>query len=490
MKTFIKFFKQHRVIWVPVLILILFSCKASQSPAPPIDTSLYNRIVILYTNDEHGWMEPSGQYGGAAGMMGLWKENEAYTADGPFLILSGGDMWTGPAISTWTQGESMTAVMSAMEYDAAAIGNHEFDFRIDGLVQRISESAFPLLAANIREKNTGEIPPFAVPYIIKEVNGVKVGLIGLSSESTPLTTFPDFVEDLEFINYVDALEETVPQVKGEGAQLLVVLGHICHSEMLTLAPYAAELGIALVGGGHCNQLITDDPEGVTYVQTNGHMMYYARVDIYFDTGTETVMSINASVHENSGGAPDPAIESIVSFWRSEVDKDLSQVIGYVENKIPRNSTAMSNMITDSWLWNDPTADISLTNSGGIRQDIPAGDITYGTLVSVLPFENNLYRLALTGEQLTGCIQDLVMGGMTAVGGYQLMDGTPIDPGASYTVLTINYLYSRWDYNFSLYDPDPYDTSIHYRQPVIDWIKSLNTTMANPLDGYLDHTSRR
>jgi 2',3'-cyclic-nucleotide 2'-phosphodiesterase (5'-nucleotidase family) len=150
---------------------------------------------------------------------------------------------------------------------------------------------------------------------------------------------------------------------------------------------------------------------------------------------------------------------------------------------------MFNMVTDSWLYNFPSADISLTNMGGIRQDIPAGDITFGTIVSVLPFENNILEVDLTGAQLVECISDLVVGGMTTIGGYQLSDGTPINPGTIYKVLTLDYLYSRPDYCFQYYDVDPYPTSMHYRQPVIDWIISLNTSAANPLDNYLDHTAR-
>ena len=93
-------------------------------------------IVILYTNDEHGWMEANDKSDGAAGMFGLWKDKEGYNEDGNYLILSGGDMWTGPALSTWFEGESMVDVMNAMHYDAATVGNHEFDFKIEGLRKR------------------------------------------------------------------------------------------------------------------------------------------------------------------------------------------------------------------------------------------------------------------------------------------------------------------------------------------------------------------
>ena len=115
-----------------------------------ISTQQEKNVIILYTNDEHGWLEPTKTTAGAPGLMGLWREKEGYTKDGPFLILSGGDMWTGPAISTWFRGKPMADVMNAMDYAAGTIGNHEFDFKIEGLKQ---------LLANKKEAGASSRPP-------------------------------------------------------------------------------------------------------------------------------------------------------------------------------------------------------------------------------------------------------------------------------------------------------------------------------------------
>lgn len=220
------------------LIFIFFTCK--DEPIAPVESGLSKSIIVLYTNDEHGWMEPEGNYGGAAGLMGLWREHEGYSEEkNNYLILSGGDMWTGPAIATWFQGKSMVEVMNEMNYTAAAIGNHEFDFKIEELKKRMDESSFPFLSANIREKSSGNIPEYISPYIIKEVDGMKIGVIGLTTTSTPYTTFPDFVKEYDFINYTQALEEIVPQVKSEGADILIAMGHICLQEMQGLVSIAS-----------------------------------------------------------------------------------------------------------------------------------------------------------------------------------------------------------------------------------------------------------
>ncbi|MCP5102428.1 MAG: bifunctional metallophosphatase/5'-nucleotidase [bacterium] len=483
--------KTQTKIFLLFFILVLFSfyCSTKSTQEPNGTPSTTVQIIILYTNDEHGWMEATATHGGAAGMMGLWRQNEGYTADGPYLILSGGDMWTGPAISTWFRGESMIDVMNAMGYHAAAIGNHEFDFQVTGLNERLAQADFPFLSANIRNKSDGQIPDFAAPYVIIEINGVKVGVIGLSAMNTPRTTFPDYVADFDFIDYDTALRETVPQAVNAGAELLIVAGHICRSAMQNLSATAAELGIAVIGGGHCHQTVNEVKDGVVLIEADSNFLKYARVEIMFDPATDTVESIDYTVPTNQGGTPDSEIQNLVTNWSILTNEQLSEVIGYVDQDIERDSPAMYNMITDSWLSAFPTADISISNKGGVRQSIPAGDITLASIVGVLPFENTIYQLELTGEQLISCLDPtLFVGGMTTVGGYFLADGTPIGNDTGYSVLITDFMYSSYGC-FGSYEPALYKTGVHWRQPVIDWIKSLNTTPENPLDQYLDNVAR-
>jgi 2',3'-cyclic-nucleotide 2'-phosphodiesterase (5'-nucleotidase family) len=486
-----------------ILILFLAACINNSHPTATVteaaeptrssdETDGLRSLTILYTNDEHGWMEATEDSGGAAGLMGLWREKEGYTQDGPFLILSGGDMWTGPVISTWFDGESMADVMNVMGYDAAAIGNHEFDFGLDGLRERATQSEFPFLSANIRDRTTGDIPDYFLPYVVEEVGGITVGLIGLTTLGTPQTTMPDNVAGFDFIPYRQTLEEVVPQARADGAELLVIVGHICSDEMRALAPTAAELGIAVIGGGHCNERVSSIVDRVALVEGGAHMEAYAKVELTFDTTTDKVVSVEPSTNNNRGGAPDQEVAAIVGRWRAEADKTLAHVIGYAENEIGTRSDAMFNMVTDAWLTAYPNADIALTNRGGFRQSIPAGEITLATIVGVLPFSNVLVDVELTGAQLIESIEccNPVVGGMTTVGGYELVDGTSIDPESAYHVLINDFMYAGGDdFKFKVYDPDAYNTGIDWRQPVMDWIISLKTSPDDPLDAHLDAIPR-
>jgi 2',3'-cyclic-nucleotide 2'-phosphodiesterase (5'-nucleotidase family) len=492
-REIILIFRQALKLVPPALLFLFYLSSCDQNgPGPNGGDETERQITILYTNDEHGWMESTGATGGAAEMVGLWRSAEDYSDDAPILILSGGDMWTGPAISTWFQGESMLEVMNAMGYDAAAIGNHEFDFKVEGLEARLAQSDFPFLSANIREKAGGGIPDFALPYIVREVNGIQVGLIGLTTTSTPTSAFPDYVEDYDFIPYEDALEDVVPQVKEEGAELIIVIAHICYHEIQTLAATAAELGIAVMGGGHCHERFAEMVGDMAIIESGDWLQAYAKVDITFDIDADAVVSMKVSTHNNAGGTADPDVAALVEQWSDQEDAALSEVIGYTDSDIRRSSPAMHNMVTDAWLAAFPLADISATNRGGFRQDIPAGDITLGTIVGVLPFENAIVELNLTGVQVIDYIEDEypVVGGMTTIGGYFHGDGTPLAFDSTYLVLVTDYMYSSSDTLLSVYDPDAYATGINWREPVIDWIRVKNTSIADPLESYLDSEARQ
>jgi len=136
------------------------------------------------------------------------------------------------------------------------------------------------------------------------------------------------------------------------------------------------------------------------------------------------------------------------------------------------------------------ADIAFTNLGGIRQDIEAGEISKSDIIGVLPFNNNILELQLTGQEVIDCLGNHAVAGMTTSGGYKHADGTVFKLDSVYSVLTTDYLYIRESNSLSIYDPNPYYTEMNYHQPTIDFILSMNTSVANPLDNYLDYTPRR
>lgn len=470
----------------------------SPTPEPPPPTESLpdnlHEITILYTNDEHGYMEGFDGGPGAAEMVGLWKDTFGYSPDGPFLVLSGGDMWAGPAVSTWFEGASMVAVMNAMGYQAAATGNHEFDSGLDTLATRIEEMDFPLLGANIRYKSNGKVPTDIgiQPYTIVEVNGVKVGVIGLAGTNTPDVTNPAIVAPFDFISYEDALREIVPEVRAAGANIIVVPSHICSGELSGLVADVSDLGISMFGGGHCHELFARESRGAVMLGGGSHLESFAYAELTYDDETGTITLGDYGMMQNQTGHTDPAVAAIVDEWASEATAILDREIGYLDHTLRNGSRELNDFIAETWLWSFPGADVALTNTGGIREDIPEGAITVGDIITVLPFDNTIVQLEMTGTQLENTMvsrnDNLAYAGVKNVSGRWVMTdtGEEIDPNATYVVLVNSYIYGGGSgYLFGEYDPNGYDTSILYRDPTIQWIEAQGSSMANPIDDAIE-----
>jgi 2',3'-cyclic-nucleotide 2'-phosphodiesterase (5'-nucleotidase family) len=488
---------------IMMIVLTILSAGLISTTAAQDDDTLVT-VSIIHTSDEHGWLEPTVPFGsdmtlgGAANIYSWWVENEGYTPE-THLLLSGGDNWTGPAISTWFNGASTMEVMNLMGYDASAIGNHEFDFGRDVMAERFSEANYPYLAANIRYADTGELADFAIPYAIQEVSGVQVGIIGLTTRDTVTTTHPRNISDLEFTDYIEALQEFVPQMREAGAQIIIVTSHACFHELTPIAQEVPELVDAMFTG-HCNQYQSQTINGVSIMGGGASLQSYARLNITFDTSTNEITALDQSLArveyvtaDGNPVTPNPEIDAVVADWSAEVNAQLSIEIGYLENTIDRQSWTQGNWVTDAWLWAYPSADAAVTNWGGLRQDTEPGTLTWGNLVGLMPFDNYLVTVEITGAQLIAnldCCSGAI-GGMTFDGDtITFLDGREFDPDATYTVLISDFMYAGGDdYLFGEQDPEGYDTGIHWRQPVIDYTASLNTSADDPLDNYLDTAPR-
>jgi len=232
-------------------------------------------------------------------------------------------------------------------------------------------------------------------------------------------------------------------------------------------------------------------EGVALVVPAWRFSAYGKVTIRIRKANRQILGIQALTRSNSGGSPDPEVEVVVQKWESQAEGELSMVVGHLTTAVANESPALFNLVTDSWLFAYPAADIAMLNSGAIRSGIPAGNITKGTIVSMMPFENSLVEVELTGAEVVDCLQNsTILGGMTTVGGYFHADGTPLKMDSIYHVVTTDFMYGQSIYKYSLYDSDPVSTGIVYHQPTLTYLESIGSTPENPLDPFLDHTSRR
>jgi 5'-nucleotidase / UDP-sugar diphosphatase len=469
-------------------LLLLGAALLGACGSTPRETATLRRLTILHTSDEHGWMESYKGSGGAAGLQRRWLRSEGYTSDGAFLVISSGDMWTGPAVSTSLEGESMVDVMNALGYRTATLGNHDFDFGQQAIRERRAEAGFPFLGANIRLRRTGALPDYVEPYALIDVNGIRVGVLGVTTAETPVDTRPTNVADLEFRPYAEALETYVPEMRAAGADLILVAGHICGSEAEALAPLASTLGIPLIAGGHCHQQFTRSVDGVALIESGYFLQGYTRVDLWVDTVSDRAVELETEYKTNLAGSQDAAMASRINTWVGQLPAEMLEPLGYAAGEIGRQSPEMRRLLLESWLEADPLADVALASARYVQQDLIAGDVSQATVIGILPTENVLVRVELTGEQLLEVLNSrrpLVAGLNETADGYTLPSGAPLDHQATYQVLLPDTLYLGGNYyDVARYDPTPTSTGIDWRDPMLDTLRSLQTTRDWPLEAAL------
>ncbi|HEX9796654.1 MAG TPA: bifunctional UDP-sugar hydrolase/5'-nucleotidase [Anaerolineales bacterium] len=452
------------------------------------ETARQRRLHLLYTNDEHGWMQPTATHGGAASLLHRWRQRHGLFDGSHHLLLSGGDMWTGPAISTSLDGQSMADIMNRMGYAAAAIGNHDFDFGPDVLRARAAQSSFPFLTANVKQRGTDLPPDFAQAYSLHTVNGIRLGLVGLTTIETPIDTRPSYAEGYDFWRYDQALPPVLEQVWAEGADLVIIVGHVCNRELEQLAPLAADYGAGLLTGGHCHEEHNEQVAGVHLIESGYFLRGYVSVDMLVDLDDKQPVSFEASVLPNPPGAADHALAERIEFWRQQLDPQLFRPVGFTAKGIDRSSPWMDRLLTDAWLQAVPEAQIALASRRYVQQSLPAGSVTPASVVGLLPVANVLMIVQLTGAQLVDTIRSRrpVLGGAEVVGDVvRLVGGAGVEAETVYTVVVPDVIYYGANrYNLQAIDPHARDTGIDWRRPVVEYLEGLATSADRPLEQVL------
>jgi 2',3'-cyclic-nucleotide 2'-phosphodiesterase (5'-nucleotidase family) len=513
-------------VLVPALLVFvqvaLASCAIAPPPPPaalPDETAATStarapdaprNLHVLFTTDEHGWLLPlkdekeGVQRGGIVALYERFTKNEGYAPgqgarDAGYVLLSAGDNWTGPYETTVLEGAPMVAAMSEMGYAASAVGNHEFDFGVRTLAERAKAARFPLLAANLVELASGNLPSWAKAFTIVEVGGTKLGVIGLTNVDSPVTSDPRHMTGLKFRGYVETLDEWAPKVKAAGADELVVLLHDSLSLAPELMPTFRKHHVRLVAFGHhhvAGEMIDDNgtpdvDDDIVICNAGAYMRSYCRADLVFQGAKMTSRAVKLTTVEAPLGTVVEGNATLMTIV-TEAEKSANQIGGevLVENArlLKRGVDGpLGQMIVDAWLEALPYAQVAVTNAGGLRQDLPAGPVRMRDVVSVLPFNNYLLVVDLTGAQLKEVLanEESVVSGLKftytvdagkpgrviqAVVG---RDGKPIADDAKLKVVINDFMFRGGDrYKFQTYDAEPEETAIDWREPVLRALRDM------------------
>lgn len=445
----------------------------SFSPSSTEDKGSSIKLTILHTGDIHGAMLPSEtrdndgnlvSRGGESYVSSVISQARSESADN-CLLLDAGDIAQGSSLSDASRGASMVEIMNREGYDASTVGNHDLEWGIKPLQDMTSRSSFPFLAANLSEVGSGQLLPGVQPYIIKELNGLKVGIVGVTTPEILDITSSDEVKDLSISSPEEVLRKTIPQMKREGADVIVVLSHNGLSRDKEIASKVK--GIDVIVGGH-SHLETEKPLKVgdtVIVQAGCKGMKVGRLDIEIDPSTKKMLGVSGKLLlvDQTRVAPDPEISSVIEKYRNLLDSDLSESLGEARVDLTNSNKRESNMgdfLTDI-MRKRTGADFAMLNSGGIRSNIFAGKISGSDIYNAVPFANRLVTVNLTGSDLKALMEQsagqdtevLQVSGMKVVmdssrpGGERVVsvqteDGKPLDPDKVYSVATIDYLARR------------------------------------------------
>lgn len=482
--------------------------QSAQPAAAQADAGAANTkptVTVLVTSDENGWLLPDTESGtpkgGAAEMMAKWVNDEKHcegsiAQDGSSpcnsatLVLSTGDHFNGPAISSFFSGESTAEVMNKMGYAASGLGNHEFDFGLEQFQANQRTGGFPYIASNVKVVGDEKKGLVLAPFKVFERHGAKIAVVALSAATAAKTTMSGVFAGLEVQPYEEALAAMIPQAWNAGADAVVVLADECPSALEPLVSKHPEWKISFLAGGHCHEPFDKKVGATPLIHPGRHFASYARAELAFDLSKpaqQRLTSADAKVVEVSGGQPNAAIAAIVNRWKTKTDKVLGEEIGFTKSGLKQDSPDLARWLAGS-IRTELKADGAILNKKGVRQGLPAGAITKGSVYSVIPYTNSLMMVKVKGSDLVKDLENpsaMINGFTGGKGKWKDASRKPLDPKKDYSIVTIDYLYFGGDgFEFDKQDPEPTETGMVWQTPVIGWTKKAGSTQQKPLEKML------
>jgi 2',3'-cyclic-nucleotide 2'-phosphodiesterase (5'-nucleotidase family) len=496
---------------------------ASTTPANPSADSGAPRaaghpvtLSIVGTNDLHGALERLPLLAGF-----LANLRAARAADGGgVVLLDGGDMFQGTLESNLGEGADVVQIYNHLGYTAAAIGNHEFDYGPEGpaviaatpkddprgaLKARAREATFPFVVANILDAATGAQVawPNVQPSVLVEVAGVKVGIIGATTEATPHTTMPANFVGLAMTTPAPAIAAQAAALRARGAQVVVATMHIgsacrkfenpddlssCEkdTELSRLTAALPKGAVDVIVAGHTHAAVAHRFDGIAVIESASSGRAFGRVDLQIGPdgkvasvriepphstcpadGRSNPVPVSACQPGDYEGKPvvaDPDTQRIVDAALARAGERRKEKLGVTLVKSVTRAhgteSAEGNLFCDLMLAARPDAHVALTNGGGLRADLPAGELTYGQLFEAMPFDNRFAIIDLAGSDLRKMVTaNLARGGafmswsgLTATARCKgdtldvkiAVRGKPLDDKARYKLATSDFLASGGD----------------------------------------------
>jgi len=473
-------------------------------------------LRIIATNDFHGALEPRPDAngvsrGGAAYVAAaIDRQRKDCAPRCETLLLDGGDMFQGTPASNLSFGRPVVDYYNRMGYAAAALGNHEFDWGIDSLRARMRQARYGIFGANVRYADGRDVKWIRNDTIVAR-GRTRIGIIGVSTVVTPTTTRAANVVGLRFDDPAPIVDSIGTALRKRGANLIVVIAHAgafcgrdgatdCGGEIVDLARKLTTKVDAIISG-HTHSLVNVEVKGIPIVQARSSGRAIDVLDIPL-AGTNLPARHQVMELAVDTIKPLASIDSIVRKAVATVASLVNQHVATIPTTLGRQGPQfpLGNLIADAHRWAGK-GDVAITNNGGIRTELRAGEATYGSLFEIQPFGNTLYSLTMTGAQLRGLLEAMVarnavddhVSGMTikydsaAAKGSRLVsvtmaDASPLSDTKTYNVIMNDFLATGGEgYNAGGRATSSKPTNIVDLDALIAYLKSLPSPISAPTE---------
>lgn len=429
------------------------------------------RVTILHVNDVYQFMPvEGGKRGGLARLLTLKKEA---LKENPNTIFTLGGDTVSPSVETRTyKGAQMIDAWNAVGIDYAVFGNHEFDIKTADLLARMKESRFQWLGANVIDTKTGRIFADTPPFVVRDIGGVKIGIVGFLLPETKQTSSME--ESLQVTDFCAAAKKLVKQMrKKEKVNAVIGLTHLSMAQDKELAKCAQ---FDLILGGHEHTLLQSSSNGTPIFKMTADAREMGKFNLNFNASTKRFESMDWEIIPVTDKIADaPEFLPVFEKYKDLLVK-LAEPVGATGVELDALSfsnrnreTNIGNFIADSYR-EAAKADVALVNGGSIRADLTynPGVLTKRDVLSILPFNNPIVKIEISGKRLrealehgvarSGAGEDNEPGRFPQISGMTfkfdttraagsrvsdiLIGGKPLDENKTYTLATSDFLVSR------------------------------------------------